>query len=171
MPCKPHRPSSKSSRRPGFALFVVCVPRYLNSARLASSSCEGTLEEVRGWLYFVLGLSELFDGGGYTKDPTGKRGYAEYLMRRSSRLELRAREVCVDRVAAAQPNTVDDSGSVSFTSWVCERNSSVLLQGGGGLDRPPGRSPMGVKIPLCSRQYRKVVRCCFCVTFGRWRCW
>jgi len=55
-------------------------PRYINSARLEASA-EGTLEEVRGWLFFTLGLSELFDGCGYTKEPDGRRGYAEYLMK------------------------------------------------------------------------------------------
>ena len=55
-------------------------PRFISTARLAARSCEGTLEEVRGWLYFVLGLSELFDGSGYTRAPDGTRMVQEYMM-------------------------------------------------------------------------------------------
>ena len=56
-------------------------PRYIDTARLASDEVEGSLEEVRGWLYFVLGCSELFDGAGWTKDGQGRRVVREYLLR------------------------------------------------------------------------------------------
>lgn len=56
-------------------------PRYLGSAQLASDACEGLVEEVRGWLYHVLGLSDLFDGAGHTVLPDGSRGVREFLIR------------------------------------------------------------------------------------------
>ncbi|EOD33955.1 hypothetical protein EMIHUDRAFT_423585 [Emiliania huxleyi CCMP1516] len=55
--------------------------RYLSTARLASEQCEGRVEEVRGWLYHVLGLSDLFDGAGSTVLPDGRRGVGEFLIR------------------------------------------------------------------------------------------
>ena len=55
-------------------------PRFISTERLAAPRCEGTLEEVRGWLYFVLGLSDLFDGSGYTHAPDGTRMVREYIM-------------------------------------------------------------------------------------------
>jgi hypothetical protein len=54
-------------------------PRFIDAARLAAR--EGTLEEVRGFLYFVLGCSELFDGGGRTKHADGSLVVLEYLTR------------------------------------------------------------------------------------------
>ena len=55
-------------------------PRFIDTERLASSACAGTAEEVRGWLYFVLGLSDLFDGSGWTQRADGSHGVKEYLM-------------------------------------------------------------------------------------------
>ena len=55
--------------------------RFLDSERLGSSSCAGTPEEVRGWLYFVLGCSNLYDGSGWTYNGTnGQRCVREYLI-------------------------------------------------------------------------------------------
>lgn len=54
--------------------------RYIDTARLGSDDVEGTLGEVRGWLYFVLGCSDLFDGEGWTRDASGRRVVREYLM-------------------------------------------------------------------------------------------
>lgn len=56
-------------------------PRYIDSERLASPTCSGSLEEVRGWLYHVIGLTEVFDGCGWTKDRRGARVAREYLVR------------------------------------------------------------------------------------------
>ena len=55
--------------------------RYIDSARLASTTCHGALEEVRGWLYHVMGCSRLFDGSGRTRLADGTRGVREYLVR------------------------------------------------------------------------------------------
>ena len=55
-------------------------PRYVDTARLASNACEGTLEEVRGFLYYVIGLNGLFDGQGLTKTHDGAPGVREFLM-------------------------------------------------------------------------------------------
>lgn len=55
-------------------------PRYIDTPRLASDDVIGTLEEVRGWLYHVLGCSELFDGAGWTKDADGHHVVREYLV-------------------------------------------------------------------------------------------
>jgi ABC-type transport system involved in cytochrome c biogenesis ATPase subunit len=55
--------------------------RYIDSARLANASCTGSLEEVRGWLYNVVGCSQLFDGCGYTRHADGSFGVKEYLVR------------------------------------------------------------------------------------------
>ena len=64
-----------------------CDERYITTERL--EKLEGTLAEVRCWLYLCIGLNELFDGGGYTRRPDGSRGLAEYLMqnRRVSEFE------------------------------------------------------------------------------------
>ena len=54
--------------------------RFMSTARLASDATEGTLEEVRGWLYHVVSLNALFDGKGWTKDPRdGRLVVREYL--------------------------------------------------------------------------------------------
>ena len=52
-------------------------PRFMSEERF--SECEGTLEESRGFLYNRLGLSRLFDGSGFTKDPYGQLIVREYL--------------------------------------------------------------------------------------------
>ena len=53
----------------------------MSTARLASDATEGTLEEVRGWLYHVVSLNAVFDGNGWTKDPRdGRLVVREYLM-------------------------------------------------------------------------------------------
>jgi hypothetical protein len=54
--------------------------RFMSTTRLASDETEGTLEEVRGWLYHVVSLNALFDGRGWTKDPRdGRLVVREYL--------------------------------------------------------------------------------------------
>ena len=62
-------------------------PRFIDTARLASDACEGTLEEVRGFLYYVIGLNGLFDGQGYTKLHDGVQGVKEFLMPNRNVLE------------------------------------------------------------------------------------
>jgi hypothetical protein len=52
-------------------------PRFMSEERF--SECEGTLEESRGFLYHRLGLSNLFDGSGFTKDSNGVLFVREYL--------------------------------------------------------------------------------------------
>ena len=52
-------------------------PRFLTEERF--SLCEGTLEQSRGFLYNVLGVTRLYDGSGFTKDSTGHLHVREYL--------------------------------------------------------------------------------------------
>ena len=82
-------------------------PRYLTTERLAAAGCAGTAAEVRGWLYFTLGLSRLFDGSGRTRPPDAEggrgaevgterpaeaRGVREYLVENQAVAELEACE-------------------------------------------------------------------------------
>ena len=52
-------------------------PRYMTEERFLT--CEGTLEESRGFLFNSLCLTELYDGSGFTKDSNGQLHMREYL--------------------------------------------------------------------------------------------
>ena len=50
----------------------------MSTQRLANSS--GSLAEVRAWLYHNVGLSELFQGRGYTALEDGTQSFKEYIV-------------------------------------------------------------------------------------------
>jgi len=50
---------------------------YISAARLAARP--GTFLEIRSFLYFEIGLKELFKGDGYAYSQSGERGTAEFL--------------------------------------------------------------------------------------------
>lgn len=66
-----------------FDVNELAIDGYSNDSRFMSderfTECEGTLEEVRGFLYNRLGLSRLYDGNGFTKDENGRLNVREYL--------------------------------------------------------------------------------------------
>lgn len=47
-------------------------PRYINTERLAALGEGASVEQVRGWLYFAIGLTELYGGDGWTIPHGGK---------------------------------------------------------------------------------------------------
>ena len=76
-----HANQASLNQLPNANRFPACAdPRFIDTDRLASATCAGSVEEVRGWLYFVLGLSDLFSGSGWTQRADGSRGVKEYLM-------------------------------------------------------------------------------------------
>lgn len=60
-------------------------PRYINADRLAQS--DGSLWQVRAFLYNELNLNELFAGDGFTRLPDGTIGVAEYFDKKRSLVE------------------------------------------------------------------------------------
>ena len=76
--------------------------RFMSAKRLASESTEGTLEQVRGFLYHVLGMSELFDGAGVTKTADGERAVREYLMKNRAVKEFGAEFAWVELPLSAE---------------------------------------------------------------------
>ena len=53
-------------------------PEFMSAYRYMCS--EDTAENARLFLYFTVGLNNLFAGDGYTRDKDGKKGIKEYLM-------------------------------------------------------------------------------------------
>jgi len=54
--------------------------RYITAESLAEQKHDTcTIGEARSFLYNVIGLNDLFDGNGYTKQENGERGVKEYL--------------------------------------------------------------------------------------------
>jgi hypothetical protein len=64
------------------AAMRLADARYVTTERLAARAEAGAVgaEVVRGWLYFVVGLSDLYSGTGWTHAPDGQRGVREYLI-------------------------------------------------------------------------------------------
>lgn len=77
-------------------------PRYTTADRLAES--EGTLFDVRAFLWHTCDLRELYAGDGYTRDASGKKGVMEYIAQNIALDQLGPHAlVDLDRLVAAAP--------------------------------------------------------------------
>ena len=77
-------PPNPAKRRKGAAAYPAATKRELgpeDDRYVTTLNETSTLAEARGWLYFVLGASDLYDGSGRTKSSSdGALNVTEYLV-------------------------------------------------------------------------------------------